>query len=70
MSNKKLDPDEEISLESNMDIDDMSDLDDLGVDYDELSLGDEAPGNQVLQSTSKRVRMIFSVWQAQIELIY
>jgi len=56
-SSKKLDLEEEIDLESDMsDIGDMSDLDD-----DELSLGEGLSGSQVLQSTSKRVRMIFSV---------
>jgi len=58
-SNKKLDLDEEIHLESDMDMDKMDDLDDL--DDDELSLDEEPSGSQVLQSTSKRVRMIFSV---------
>ena len=52
-SNKKLDLEEEIDLESDMD---MGDLDD-----DELSLDEGLSGSQVLQSTSKRVRMIFSV---------
>jgi len=37
--------------------DDLDDVDDL----DDLSLDEEPSGNQVLQSTSKRVRMIFSV---------
>ena len=61
-SSKKLDPDEEIPLESGVDIDNMGDLDDLEVDdNDELSLDEEPSGSQVLQSTSKRVRMIFSV---------
>ncbi len=61
-SSKKLDPDEEIPLESGVDIDNMGDLDDLEVDdADELSLDEEPPGSQLLQSTSKRVRMIFSV---------
>jgi len=61
-SSKKLDPDEEIPLESGVDIDNMGDLDDLEVDdADELSLDGEPPGSQLLQSTSKRVRMIFSV---------
>ena len=56
-SSKKLDLEEEIDLESDMsDIGDMGDLDD-----DELSLGEGLSGSQVLQSTSKRVRMIFSV---------
>jgi len=58
-SNKKLDLDEEINLESDMDIDKMDNLDNL--DDDELSLDEEKAGNPVLQSTSKRVRMIFSV---------
>jgi len=62
-SNKKLELDEEIhsesDVESNMDMEKMDDLDDL--DGDELSLDDEPSGSQVLQSTSKRVRMIFSV---------
>ena len=61
-SSKKLVPDEEIPLESDMDIDDMGNLADLEVDDDdELSLDQEPSGSQVLQSTSKRVRMIFSV---------
>jgi ribonucleoside-triphosphate reductase len=51
-SNKKLDL-EEIDLESDMN---MGDVDD-----DELSLDEGLSGSQVLQSTSKRVRMIFSV---------
>ena len=55
-SNKTLDLDEEIGLESDMDLDNMGDIDD-----DELSLDGEPQGSQVLQSTSKRVRMIFSV---------
>ena len=46
-------------MESDMDIDKMDDLNDLN--DDELSLDEEPSGNQVLQSTSKRVRMIFSV---------
>ena len=54
-SNKKLDLEEEIELESDMNLDDMGDID------DELSLDGEPQGSQVLQSTSKRVRMIFSV---------
>ena len=55
-SSKKLDLEEEIDLESDMDMGDMDDLDD-----DELSLDEGLSGSQVLQSTSKRVRMIFSV---------
>ena len=58
-SNKKLDLEEEIGSESDMD---LVDMDDLEVDDDdELSLDEQPPGSQVLQSTSKRVRMIFSV---------
>jgi len=63
-SNKKLDLDEEIhsesDVESDMDMEKMDDLDDVD-DLDDLSLDDDSSGNQVLQSTSKRVRMIFSV---------
>ena len=55
-SNKKLDLEEEIDLESDMNMGDVGDLDD-----DELSLDEGLSGSQVLQSTSKRVRMIFSV---------
>jgi len=55
-SSKKLDLEEEIDLESDMNVGDMDDLDD-----DELSLDEGLSGSQVLQSTSKRVRMIFSV---------
>jgi len=55
-SSKKLDLEEEIDLESDMD---MGNMDDLG--DDELSLDEGLSGSQVLQSTSKRVRMIFSV---------
>ena len=55
-------PDDEILLESDTGIDNMGDLDDLEIDdNDELSLDDESSTGQVLQSTSKRVRMIFSV---------
>ena len=55
-SSKKLDLEEEIDLESEMDMSNMDDLND-----DELSLDEGLSGSQVLQSTSKRVRMIFSV---------
>ena len=55
-SKKKLELEEDLDLESDMDLDDVDDIDD-----DELSLDEEPSGNQVLQSTSKRVRMIFSV---------
>jgi len=56
---KKSDLDGEIDLESDMDLDSMDDLD--AIDDVDLNLDDEQPGNNVLQSTSKRVRMIFSV---------
>ena len=56
MGSKKLELEEDLDVESDMDLDDMDDIDD-----DELSLDEEPSGNQVLQSTSKRVRMIFSV---------
>jgi len=56
-SSKKLDLEEEIDLESDMNMGDVGDLD----DDDELSLDEGLSGSQVLQSTSKRVRMIFSV---------
>ena len=55
-SSKKLDLEEEIDLDSDMDLDKIDDIDD-----DELSLEEDPSGNQVLRSTSKRVRMIFSV---------
>jgi len=55
-SSKKLDLEGEIDLESDMNVGDMDDL-----DGDELSLDEGLSGSQVLQSTSKRVRMIFSV---------
>ena len=55
-SSKKLDLEEEIDLDSDMDMGNMDDL-----DNDELSLDEGLSGSQVLQSTSKRVRMIFSV---------
>ena len=58
-SSKKLDLDAEIDLGSDMDLDSMDDLD--AIDDVDLNLDEEQPGNQVLQSTSKRVRMIFSV---------
>jgi len=59
-SSKKLDLEEEIKPESDTILDGMGDLDDVD-DLDDLSLDEEPSGNQVLQSTSKRVRMIFSV---------
>jgi len=59
-SSKKLDLETEIEPESDTILDGMGDLDDVD-DLDDLSLDEESSGNQVLQSTSKRVRMIFSV---------
>jgi len=59
-SSKKLDLEEEIEPDSDTILDDMGDLDDVD-DLDDLSLDEDSSGNQVLQSTSKRVRMIFSV---------
>ena len=62
-SSKKLDLDDEIDVGSDvgsdMDLDSMDDLD--AIDDVDLNLDDEQSGNNVLQSTSKRVRMIFSV---------
>ena len=56
-SSKKLELEEELDHELNMDMDDNLDLDDqLDLDLDE-----ESSGSKILQSTSKRVRMIFSV---------
>jgi len=59
-SSKKLDLEEEIEPESDTILGGVDDLDDAD-DLDDLSLDEESSGNQVLQSTSKRVRMIFSV---------
>ena len=59
-SSKKLDLETEIQPESDTILDGMGDLDDVD-DLDDLSLDDDSSGSQVLQSTSKRVRMIFSV---------
>jgi len=59
-SSKKLDLETEIEPESDTILDDVNDLDDVD-DLDDLSLDEEPSGNQVLQSTSKRLRMIFSV---------
>ena len=59
-SSKKLDLETEIEPESDTILDGMGDLDDVD-DLDDLSLDEDSSGNQVLQSTSKRVRMIFSV---------
>ena len=55
-SGKKLELEETLDLESDMDLDDNISLDD---DAD-LDL-DDGSGSKNLQSTSKRVRMIFSV---------
>ena len=61
-SSKKLDLEEEINLESDMNVGDLeSDMNMGDLDDDELSLDEGLSGSQVLQSTSKRVRMIFSV---------
>ena len=54
-SSEKLDPDEDLNLDLDTDLDDDTDLD------SNLDLDEEDSGNTVLQSTSKRVRMIFSV---------
>ena len=51
MGKEKEDFDEELDLDVDADIDDDDDLD----------LDDNGPGGGMLQSTSKRVRMIFSV---------
>jgi len=51
----KLDPEEDLDLEADVDFAD----DDL--DKEELDLDDGSSGSHILQSTSKRVRMIFSV---------
>jgi len=61
-SSKKLDLEDEIDLESDTNMGDLeSDMNMGDLDDDELSLGEGLSGSQVLQSTSKRVRMIFSV---------
>ena len=54
-SKEKLESDEDLDLDLNTDLDDDNDLD------SNLDLDEEDSGNTVLQSTSKRVRMIFSV---------
>nr|AIF15913.1 regulatory protein ArsR (nrdD) [uncultured marine thaumarchaeote KM3_71_H11] len=50
----KLDPEEDLDLEADVDFDD-------DLDKGELDLDDGSSGSHILQSTSKRVRMIFSV---------
>jgi len=61
-SSKKLDLEDEIDLESDTNMGDLeSDMNVGDLDDDELSLDEGLSGSQVLQSTSKRVRMIFSV---------
>ena len=56
-SKEELDPDEDLQLDTDLD----NDID-LDNDLDSnLDLDEEDSGNTVLQSTSKRVRMIFSV---------
>ncbi len=59
-SSKKLELEEDLDLESDIDLE--SDMD-LGEDLDDegLDLDEQVSGNKVLQSSSKRVRMIFSV---------
>ena len=47
--------DDDLDLDTNLDLDDDTDLD------SNLDLDEEDSGGIVLQSTSKRVRMIFSV---------
>ena len=54
-SSKKLELEEELDLESDMDLDGMA----LG--DEDLDLDEQVSGSKVLQSSSKRVRMIFSV---------
>jgi len=54
-SEEKLDPDEDLNLDLDTNLDDDADLD------SNLDLDEEDSGSTVLQSTSKRVRMIFSV---------
>jgi len=55
-SSKKLDQDEEIDLESDMNMGDLeSDMNVGDLDDDELSLDEGLSGSQVLQSTSNRV---------------
>ena len=54
-SKEGLELDEDLDLDTELDLDDDADLD-SNIDLDE-----EDSGNTVLQSTSKRVRMIFSV---------
>ena len=56
-SSKELELEEKLDLESDMNLDDNLDLD----NEVELDLDDESAGSKILQSTSKRVRMIFSV---------
>ena len=56
-SGKKLELEEELNVESDMDLHNNLDLD----DEVDLDLDDETSGSNGIQSTSKRVRMIFSV---------
>ena len=55
-SGKEMDLAEEIDIASDLDQDD-----DLDLEENELGLDEEVTGGQVIQSTTKRVRMIFSV---------
>jgi len=54
-SKENLELDEDLDLDTNLDLDDDTDLD------SNLGLDGEDSGGTVIQSTSKRVRMIFSV---------
>jgi len=54
-SKEDLEPDEDLDLDLDTNVDDDVDLD------SNLDLDEEDSGGTVLQSTSKRVRMIFSV---------
>ena len=54
-SNEKLESDNDLDLDTNLDLNDDDDLD-SNLDLDEMD-----SGGTILQSTSKRVRMIFSV---------
>ena len=52
-SKENLELDEDLDLDTDLDLDEDTD--------DNLDLDEEGSGGTVLQSTSKRVRMIFSV---------
>jgi len=55
-SGKEMDLVEDLDLES-----DLDQNDDLDLGENELGLDEDVIGGQVIQSTTKRVRMIFSV---------